>query len=238
MLQAKVNPIDGLEYVRIPPDPFQMGAVVGDYDATDDEKPRHPVSISKGFWLAKSPVTVAAYKRFAEKNGAKMPPNAPGFNGNWNREDHPIVKVTWNEAVGYCQWAGGRLPTEAEWEYAARGGKSWLIYPWGSEIYKDNANYDGDGTSPVGSYPANGFDLYDMAGNVWEWCSDWYKENYYSQSPDRDPQGPSSGTARVLRGGSWYLSPEFLRASYRYRAPPGGRLNGIGFRCAREVSSP
>ena len=124
-------------------------------------------------------------------------------------ETTPIVEVPWDKAVAYCQWADGRLPAEAEWEYAARGGKSGLVYPWGDEISEKHANYGGhlDGTSVVGSYPANDLGLYDMAGNVWEWCSDWYDDNYYSQSSDRDPQGPSSGKGRVLRGGSWAYNP-------------------------------
>ena len=206
-----------LEYVWIPPGTFQMGAVPGDYDSTDAEKPRHPVTISKGFWLAKSPVTVAAYKRFVGERRAEMPA-VSDFNPDWQKEDHPVVRVTWDEAVAYCQWAGARLLNEAEWEYAARGGKSGLVYPWGNEVGSANANYGGSGgTSPVGSCPANGFGLNDMADNVWEWCSDWYDKNYYSQSPDKDLQGPSSGKLRGLRGGSWYVNPVLLRAAFRGR---------------------
>ena len=234
------NPKDGLEYVWIPPGMFQMGAVKGDDKAREDEKPRHPVTISKGLWLAKTPVTVAAYKRFArfaEETRAEMP-DAPEFNPDWQKEHHPIVGVHWDEAVAYCQWAGGRLPTEAEWEYAARGGKGGLLYPWGNEISEMNANYyPSDGTSAVGSYPANGFGLCDMAGNVREWCSDWFIKNYYSHSPGKDPQGPSSGMTRVLRGGAWNYIPRDLRASGRVGYPPGGRNVGFGFRCAREVLS-
>ena len=231
---VRTNRKDGLAYVWIPPGTFQMGAVPGDDNSHDEEKPQHAVTISKGFWLAKSPVTVAAYKRFAEETRAEMP-KAPRFNPDWQKEDHPIVTVPWDEAVAYSRWAGGRLPSEAEWEYAARGGKSGLVYPWGNAIDKKNATYDSSGTSPVGSYRANGFGLYDMAGNVWGWCSDWYDDNYYSQSPYRDPHGPSSGTVRVLRGGSWCSIPEVLRASLRIWFAPGVGVNYIGFRCAREV---
>ena len=111
------------------------------------------------------------------------------------------------------------------------------MYPWGNKITDKNAKYDsGDGTVPVGSYAANGFGLYDMAGNVFEWCSDWHDDNYYAASTPRDPQGPALGELRVLRGGSWYYYPGVLRSSYRYWYRPGGRNNVVGFRCAREDS--
>ena len=235
---VRTNPKDSLEYVWIAPGAFQMGAVEGDDQATAAEKPKHPVTISKGLWLSRGPVTVEAYQRFVNFTGAKMPA-APDFNSGWGKQDHPIVKVSWVDAVAYCEWAGGRLPTEAEWEYAARGGKDGFIYPWGNEISKKNANYHpSDGPSSVGSYPANVFGLYDMAGNVQEWCSDWYDEGYYSKSPDTDPPGRSHGPWRVLRGGSWDLNPRNLRASSRNRLRPGYRYLYIGFRCVRVVISP
>ena len=232
---------DGLFYVRIEPGEFWMGATPGDTEAQADEKPRHRARITKGFWLSETPVTVAAYKGFARETGRPMPP-APGFNPEWSKVDHPMVRVNWDEAKAYCEWAGGRLPTETEWEYAARGGKDGLKYPWGNEIAPENANYSGSkwkGTSPVRSYPANAWGLYDMPGNVWEWVADWYGEDYYaSLPPDKptgDPRGPKSGTMRVLRGGSFYFATRILRAADHLRVEADFRYDDIGFRCVREV---
>ena len=152
------------------------------------------------------------------------------------------LPISWDEAQAYCEWAGGRLPTEAEWEYAVRGGKDGLKYPWGDEIAPENANYSGSkwkGTSPVRSYPANAWGLYDMAGNVWEWAADWYDENYYaslpSDKPPEDPRGPQSGTMRVLRGGSFFFDTRNLRFANRFWLAPDYWSSVIGFRCVREV---
>jgi formylglycine-generating enzyme required for sulfatase activity len=238
---ARTNRKDGLSYVWIPPGEFHMGATPGDTEILDQEEPRHQVRITKGFWLGETPVTVTAYKRFAREKGRAMPP-APDFNPEWSKEDHPVVRVSWDEAQAYCEWAGGRLPTEAEREYAARGGKDGLKYPWGNQITPDNANYSGSkwkGTSPVRSYPANAWGLYDMAGNVWEWIADWYGKDYYatlpSDKPAEDPRGPKSGTVRVLRGGSFVSVSRVLRAAGRNGLAPGYWSYSIGFRCVREV---
>jgi formylglycine-generating enzyme len=234
---AQINPKDGLRYVWIPPGEFWMGATPGDTEAYEYEKPRHRVRITKGFWLGETPVTVAAFKRFTRERSLPMPP-PPDLNPEWSKEDHPVVRVTWDEAKAYCEWAGGRLPSEAEWEYAARGGNDGLKYPWGNDITPENANYRGSrwkGTSPVLSYPANAWGLYDMAGNVWDWAADWFDEHYYGSSPPDDPRGPHSGTMRVLRGGSFFLNARGLRAANRDRGAPGYRYFGIGFRCVREV---
>jgi formylglycine-generating enzyme required for sulfatase activity len=240
--KPRIDAIDGLSYVWIEPGEFRMGATPGDSEARNNEKPRHQVRINKGFWLGETPVTVAAYQRFvAGQPRFKMPP-APDFNPDWSKTDHPIVRVTWDEAKAYCEWAGGRLPTEAEWEYAARGGKDGLKYPWGNQITPENANYTGSkwkGTSPVRSYAANAWGLYDMAGNVWEWVADWYDENYYatlpSDGPAEDPRGPQSGNVRVLRGGSFNNVSWVLRAANRDWVGPVSRSYVIGFRCVREV---
>jgi formylglycine-generating enzyme required for sulfatase activity len=239
---AQTNPKDGLSYVWIPPGEFWMGATPGDTEAGTDEKPRHRVRITKGFSLSETPVTVAAYKRFVgERPQFKMPP-APDFNPKWSKPDHPIAPVTWNEAQAYCEWVGGRLPTEAEWEYAARGGQDGLKYPWGNGITPENANYQGSkwkGTSLVRSYPPNAWGLYDMAGNVWEWVADWFGENYYgtlsADKPREDTPGPQSGTLRVIRGGSWNSFARRLRLSNRHRHEAHDRFDTLGFRCVREV---
>ena len=242
MAGPQTNPTDGLSYVWIAPGEFRMGATPGDTEAGADEKPRHRVRITKGFWLGETTVTVAAYKRFvSERPDFKMPP-PPDFNPKWSKEDHPVVRVTWDEAQAYCGWAGGRLPSEAEWEYAARGGKDGLKYPWGNDITQENANYRASkwkGTSPVRSYPANAWGLYDMAGNVWEWAADRYDENYYEtmppDKPAEDPRGPESGKVRVLRGGSFFYVSWYLRAANRFRSAPVFGNDFFGFRCVREV---
>ena len=168
----------------------------------------------------------------AYETRARMP-RSPRINPAWEGLDHPIVNLTWDKASAYCQWAGGRLPTEAEWEYAARGGKQGLTYPWGDEISPENAKYaSNDGTTPVGSYPSNGFGLYDMVGNVWEWCGDWYDKSYYSNVPEKDPQGPRrSVNQRVIRGGAWVNGHWCLRASVRGGSRPGSGSSVVGFRC-------
>ncbi len=231
------NPGDGLEYALVPAGRFQRGAVPGDGLAQDNEKPRRQIEITKHFWMSTTPVTVAAYKRFAQAMGRGMP-EAPGFNSNWSKQDHPIVRASWDDARAYCEWAAGRLPTEAEWEYAARGGEEGLVYPWGDELSAENANYAStDRTAPVKSYPANGFGLYDVSGNVYEWCADWYGADYYKSSPSHDPPGAATGANRVIRGGSWvYSNPRYLRCSYRVTADPDDRSYLRGFRCVREGS--
>ena len=203
---------DGKEMVLIPAGPFEMGDSKNEPEEwMKRSRPVHTVQLD-AFYMDVHEVTVGQFREFVDQSGYK-------YGSNWDEvarfspsDDHPMIYVSWHDAVAYCQWAGKRLPTEAEWEYAARGGLIGKRYPWGDEIIHDDANYRGTGgkdqwdetTAPVGSFRPNGYGLHDMAGNVWEWCADWYDSDYYSKSPLRNPQGPSSGSTRVLRGGSWF----------------------------------
>jgi formylglycine-generating enzyme required for sulfatase activity len=262
--ETTVNPNDGLKYVWIPPGTFMMGCSPDDTECDGNEKPPHQVTIRNGFWLGQTEVTVGAYKGFAEATGSQMPPE-PNFKGRllnpgWRDDAMPIVDVTWDDAQAYCRWAGGRLPTEAEWEYAARAGSTASRYGDLDEIawYADNsgpqrldstriynedlANYtkdlneNGNGPHEVGQKRANGFGLYDMLGNVYEWVNDWYAQNYYQNSASQDPSGPATGQFRVERGVSWGDLPRWVRVSMRLWPSPGAKSDYDGFRCAGEVA--
>ncbi len=235
-MSNKIVSKDGAIMVLIPRGEFQMGSNDGEYD----EKPAHKV-FTDDFYIDIYEVTNAQYKKFLDETGYEP----PGFwnNTNFNAPDQPVVGVSWNDAMEYCKWAGKRLPTEAEWEKAARGGVIDKKYPWGDNITYDNANYFGTGgkdiwnqTSPAGSFAPNGYGLFDMIGNVWEWCSDWYSENYYAESPAQNPQGPKDGYYRVLRGGAWNLSSEYLYITKRYSRDPNSKYyNDQGFRCVMDA---
>jgi formylglycine-generating enzyme required for sulfatase activity len=234
--RVRVDPKDGLKYVWIPPGTFIMGCSPGDNDCYNDEKPAHQVTITKGFWIGQTEVTVGAYKRFVQGRGRQMP-DAPTFSSGWADENMPIVNVTWDDARDYCGWAGGRLPSEAEWEYAARGQTTDARYGNLDEVAWYGRNSSNQ-THPVAQKRANGFGLFDVLGNVWEWVSDWYGENYYQNSPGQDPAGPVSGQLRVLRGGSRRDSTRALRVSFRNWGSPANRNDNNGFRCAWEAVSP
>ena len=224
---------DGAKMVLIPAGSFDMGS-----GESSDEQPVHTVYVD-AFYMDEYEVTNAQYWKFMSATGHREP--RYWDDSDYNQPNQPVVGVDWNDAVAYARWAGRRLPTEAEWEYAARGGLSGRKYPWGDPISTSQANYGSNVGKPVpvGSYSANGYGLYDMAGNVYEWCSDWYDEDYYSSSPSRNPQGPSSGSYRVLRGGSWNdntgdSSWVFnLRVAYRNYSIPSVTFNldYLGFRC-------
>jgi formylglycine-generating enzyme required for sulfatase activity len=233
--EVRVNPNDGLKYVWIPAGSFMMGCSAGDTKCLDNEKPAHQVTLTKGLWLGQTEVTVGAYKRFAVATGHHMPPNdnlnGGPLNAGWGDEAQPIVNVSWDDAHNYCTWAGGRLPTEAEWEYAARGGTAQPRYGAIDEIawYSNNS---GQKTHEVAQKRANGFGLFDMLGNVWEWVNDRYEENYYHYSPSEDPIGPTSGWLRVQRGGSY----SSMSASVSVRWGNSGGEIDFGFRCGGDVS--
>ena len=218
----KVNPKDGLTYVWIPPGKFTMGCSPGD-TCRANEEPAHEVRIGKGFWLSRTETTQAAYRKVTGKDPSH-------FKG----DDLPVEQVNWDEAVAYCRGIGGRLPTEAEWEYAARGGTKGAQYGDLEAIAWYGGNSDSK-THPVGkNKQENAFGLYDMLGNVWEWTADWYGEKYYEQREGIDPKGPATGTYRTLRGGSWNNYPSNVRASIRSGFEPGVRFYSFGFRCLWE----
>ena len=256
---VRENPRDGLKYVWIPAGTYMMGCSPGDTECLDDEKPAHNVTLTKGFWMGQTEITVAAYKRFVEATGGSMPPepkfNDKSLNPGWGNNAMPVVALSWANAQDYCSWAGGRLPTEAEWEYAARGGTTTPRYGDLDDIswYADNAgrthlestqlwNQDqktyfqklGDnGVSfhEVAQKRPNPLGLFDMLGNASEWVRDWYDAHYYQRSPTQDPPGPVTGTQRILRSWCWFNSPFTVRVSHRGPNDPTTQGNACGARC-------
>ncbi len=247
--------------VLIPAGDFQMGS--DDAEADGDEQPVRTVYVD-AFYMDTHEVTNAEYKTFVLANPEWQKTRIPdafhdgGYLWDWSgnnypagKGDHPVRYVSWYGAMAYSAWAGKRLPTEAEWEKAARGGLVGKKYPWGDTLTPNDANYDTGGTTAVGSYAANGYGLYDMAGNVWEWCLDAYDADFYFHSPSRNPLSDVNTisnldeivdnytgvkSSRVLRGGSWYgTTTRTLRVAYRAGSPPTYSGN-IGFRCARAVT--
>jgi len=247
---------------RIPAGEFLMGAA----DFEEDERPIHRVAVSE-FFIGRFPVTHDEYARFVRAAGYPAPGirDLPLITANgrdevfrelalpytWQRDQppsghgsHPVVLVTYRDALAYCDWLGQdlgrtvRLPTEAEWERAARGGLDGYRYPWGNDIDATRCNYLTDasakrqrGTRPTGTYPPNAFGLYDVCGNVWEWVSDWYGPDYYGVGETKDPRGPDSGSMRIVRGGSWVNDDvTMLRCAYRHKVPPDTYAYSVGFR--------
>jgi formylglycine-generating enzyme required for sulfatase activity len=234
--QEAWRPRDGAIMVEVPAGEFSMGSMEG--EGEPDERPQRRVHVSR-FWIDKTEVTWQQFRRYADATGSPLPP-AP----LWGSPDlHPVSYVRWSEASAYCEWVGGRLPTEAEWEKGARGGDG-RRYPWGERWTAGRCNsWDGGPhkARPIGSYPdcVSPYGVLDMAGNIEEWCADWYGPypgTPAGPTPPRDPRGPEQGRMRVLRGGGWLDQPLFLRAARRYRNNPNDRKVRNGFRCVRSGS--
>jgi formylglycine-generating enzyme required for sulfatase activity len=266
---------DGIIMVSIPPGEFKMGS-----NEFDSEKPLHTVYLDE-YRIGKYAVTVKQFGLFVKDTGYVTEAESSGGAYTWTGEtwekrkdinwknpgfeqegSHPVVCVSWNDALEYCKWLSGtkkgsfKLPTEAQWEKAARGTDK-RKYPWGNPAPSgERANFadkqawvkakiswadkdidDGHAyTAPLGSYPAGAspYGLLDMAGNVWEWCGDWYDENYYKNSPKKNPLGPDGGTLRVLRGGGWFNDAESLRCTFRGYHYPSDRFDYVGFRLCQD----
>ncbi|MEN3335787.1 MAG: formylglycine-rating enzyme [Blastocatellia bacterium] len=249
---------------------------MGTNDGLAVEGPVHQVAV-KSFWIDRHEVTVAQFAAFVKATGYKTESESLGWSGvfdiragewkkvasaDWQHPEgpqstaspsEPVTQVSWSDAAAYAKWAGKRLPTEAEFEYAERGGLGEKKYAWGDELnpggqYLANCwqgifparNLGADGflgRAPVGSFPANGYGLYDMSGNVWEWCADWFGEEYYQTSPRANPPGPASGADRAIRGGSWLCSENYCtgyRVAARNHTASDTGLNNLGFRCVRD----
>ncbi|HUU46329.1 MAG TPA: formylglycine-generating enzyme family protein [Acidobacteriota bacterium] len=223
------------DLVLIPGGEFVMGK-----DGEGDYSPAHTVRIDS-FYIDRYEVTSAQYFEFCESTGAKLPEfwEMGVFNSGPDYQNHPVVGVSWGDAKAYAEWRGMRLPTEAEWEYAGRGGLVGMSYPTGDEIDSSTANYTiegvATGTVPVGSYPPNGFGLHDMSGNVSEWVADYYDGDYYAVAPVDNPTGPEKGKFRVFRGGGWHSGPFCNRVYFRNALPSNFRDYNLGFRCARNL---
>lgn len=244
VISTKTADERSVKMVFVPAGEFSMGSETGDAD----ESPIHTVYLD-AFYIDMYEVTNARY-RFCVDAGACLPPTMDGshtrasYYGNPAFDDFPVMYISWEMAQAYCDWRGTKLPSEAQWEKAARGTDG-RTYPWGEGIDCQRANYYqqvgadfiaciGD-TSRVGSYESgqSPYGAYDMTGNVWEWVADWYGDTYYQESPSSNPPGPESGRARVVRGGAWQFSDYSLRASRRYWFSPSNALENVGFRCAR-----
>ena len=242
------------------------------------EGPPHRVALDS-FYLDEHEATNAQYAAFAEATGYVTDSEKLGWSGVFDPEqeswtkgdgadwrhpdgpgssykdklDYPVVHLSWQDAAAYCDWRGRRLPTEAEFEYAIRGGLEGARYPWGDELTpggvhranlwqgsfpQQDLRHDGfAGYGPVKQFPANAYGLYDITGNVWEWAADWYSPTYFQVSPTRNPQGPPSGAQKVQRGGSWLCSENYCqgyRSAARMMTEPDSGLNNLGFRCAAD----
>jgi formylglycine-generating enzyme required for sulfatase activity len=252
VISSQISPKDGMVQVLVPTGEFLMGTTeeqimvlqvnLNDVDRKwiMDETPQHTVYLD-GFWIDQTEVTNAQYA-MCVADGKCTPPPWKGSEKHWKYygnpqfANYPVVNVLWNDAQNYCGWARQRLPSEAEWEKAARGTDG-RIYPWGNALpnqKKLNYNKNQGDTTPVGSYPsgASPYGALDMAGNVYEWVADWYDKAYYQNSPARNPTGPSNGIYRVFRGGDFGIDDMGVRSAWRAEDFPHDGSNFIGFRCA------
>lgn len=271
MPNASTQPVANM--IWLPGGFFEMGTSTSDLDHLMEryetrrqglftaEIPKHTVALAP-FYIDSTPVINREFQTFLDEqpewHRGKIPTHL--HNGDYLRHweddhfplalsEHPVVDVCWYAAMAYAQWAGKRLPTEAEWEYAARGGLSGTDFPWGNAIPEPSrANYAASeigSTTPVGHYPANNYGLFDLAGNVWEFCLDAWQEEFYAVSPEQNPLAGGNWftddsylqvtTRRVIRGGSWGGAPVNLRVAYRDSHPPTGAGNHVGFRCVRST---
>ncbi|MEM7111885.1 MAG: SUMF1/EgtB/PvdO family nonheme iron enzyme [Chloroflexota bacterium] len=240
---------DGATVVYVSAGSFMMGSREDELNVDKDEFPQHAVTLT-GYWIDQFEVSNERYRICV--NDGVCAASLLATDSNFNDTNQPVVGISWHNAVAYCKWAGGRLPTEAEWEYAARGAEN-QIFPWGNELdgnylnfcdanceytdWKDESYNDGyKQTAPIGTYVENKswVAVYDMPGNVWEWVNDWYDPNYYERSPVVNPTGPANGTTKVIRGGSWFNEIQKARATHRSVKNPSAASNTIGFRCVQD----
>jgi formylglycine-generating enzyme required for sulfatase activity len=244
---------DGMTFVYVPAGEFMMGS---DTDEPD-EKPVHKITLA-AFWIDQTEVTIQMYRLCVESGVCKEPTSKKSYThssyyGNAEFDNYPVLYVDWNMAKAYCEWVDRRLPTEAEWEKAARG-ESAFVYPWGNAFDGTKVNFCDENcsfdwadkssddhfadTAPVGSYPngASPYGALDMAGNAWEWVADWYSDTYYAGSPSSNPLGPEEGQYRVLRGGAWGHFADGVRSARRSWVDPTNADGNVGFRCAMSAT--
>ena len=241
--QAPPPPSPGM--VLIPAGEFQMGRAKTTVDDEKgmrplilrDDRPVHAVKLN-AYWMDAKEVSHAEYAKFVASAGHPAPRHWMQGEMPPERADHPVYNVDWHDAKAYCEWAGKRLPTEAEWERAARGGLEGKEYPWGDEgVNPERARYNTPlGPGPTGKLPKNGFGLHDMAGGVSEWTADWFDRTYYERSPAENPKGPEEGLYKIIRGGAWSDSPARLKVHFRNWVRPDQKTPNIGFRCVKDAA--